>query len=81
MGWIKRLMGLEGPTRPSRLAQRLAVSGGEMSAPPPKSVCPVCGKPCGLQFTKGKGKPYLACDDHKISSMLLKIHGDPRKGG
>ena len=35
--------------------------------------------PCGLQFTSGKGKPYLACDKHKIEAILLKVHGDPRR--
>jgi len=42
-------------------------------------VCPVCGVPCGLQFTAGKGKPYLACDKHKIEAILLAVHGDPRR--
>ena len=43
------------------------------------SVCPVCGAPCGLKFTSGKGKPYLACDAHKIEAILLAVHGDPRR--
>ena len=52
---------------------------GRRPAPCCASVCPVCGSPCGLQFTSGKGKPYLACDKHKIESILLGTHGDPRR--
>jgi len=54
---------------------------GEGTPPPAgcASVCPVCGVPCGLQFTSGKGKPYLACDKHKIQAILLAVNGDPRR--
>ena len=52
---------------------------GRCPAPRCASVCPVCGVPCGLQFTSGKGKPYLACDKHKVEAILLAVHGDPRR--
>ena len=41
-------------------------------------VCPVCGGPAKLQFTKMKGRPYIACDSDRVKAILLKIHGDPR---
>jgi hypothetical protein len=64
MNWLKRLFGG---------GQTYRATAGCAS------VCPVCGVPCGLQFTAGKGKPYLACDKHKIEAILLKVHGDPRR--
>ena len=38
-----------------------------------KIICPVCHGPGKQQFT-GRGKPYFACDEHKISAILLGIH-------
>lgn len=46
---------------------------------PSEPLCPVCGKPAVLQYTKGKGRPYLSCNEHKVQAILLEIHGDPRK--
>jgi hypothetical protein len=41
-------------------------------------VCPVCGGPAKLQFTRMKGRPYIACDADRVKAILLQIHGDPR---
>lgn len=43
-----------------------------------KRVCPVCGEPAKIQFTKGKGRPYIACDEHRIQALLLEVY-EPRK--
>lgn len=39
-------------------------------------ICPVCGHPAELRFTKGKGKPYESCSEHQIQSLLLKCHDE-----
>ncbi len=33
--------------------------------------CPVCGEKAEMQFTEGKGKPYMSCPKHKIEALLL----------
>ena len=46
---------------------------------PDRMMCPVCGAPAKLKFAKGKGQPYIACDQHGVESVMLALHGDPRR--
>lgn len=41
-------------------------------------ICTVCGNAAKLQFTKGKGRPYISCDKDRVKAVLLLIYGDPR---
>lgn len=69
---LKRLWNLMRRQQPPSAA---AVAG---AAPCLAMVCSVCGGPAKLQFTKGKGKPYIACDADSVKAILLQIYGDPR---
>lgn len=42
--------------------------------PPEKRTCPVCGVPCGIQFTSGKGRSYSSCDNHRVQALLMQLH-------
>jgi len=48
-------------------------------------ICPVCGGPGKIQFTQGKGKPYIGCeehDEHNIEALMIHMHrGWARRGG